>query len=163
MNVQGSIDIGNEIIDGDGIGYHDHNIYPIYAPFKTRGYYFGKIDINSNQLTWARVIKNNKKAQLLAVLSKNQEFFNIPEKSISYKIFEEINDKRKKIPAKFLLNIDHDNIKLKLIVEPINYHYIGVLITNYWRFHVRYKGEMIIDSIKMKVDKIEITEYLKFF
>lgn len=163
MKVKGSIYIENEKIDVEGMGYHDHNIYPIYAPFKTRGYYFGKLELNSNHLTWARVVKNNKNEQLLAVLSKNKEFINITEESIQYKILEEIKDKRKKIPSKFSLDINHEKIKLKLIVEPINYHYIGVLITNYWRFHVRYKGEIIIDSVKKNIDTIEITEYLKFF
>jgi len=163
MNVQGLINIGNELINVDGIGYHDHNIYPIYTPFKTRGYNFGKLNINSNHLTWARVIKNKNKEQLLAVISKNQEFINIPKKSIKYKILEEIKDKRKKIPTKFSINIDHEKIKLKLVAEPINYHYIGVLITHYWRFHVRYKGEIIIDKMKKNIDTVEIIEYLKFF
>jgi len=163
MEVKGSIYIDDIRINVNGLGYHDHNIYPIYAPFKTRGYYFGKLDLDSNHLTWARVIKNHNKEQLLAILSKNQEYFNIPQKSISYKILQEDKDHRKKIPTKFSLDINDDHIKLKLNIEPIKYHYIGVFIAHYWRYHVRYKGEIEINSIKKKIDTIEITEYLKFF
>jgi hypothetical protein len=163
MEVNGSININNKNFELKGLGYHDHNIYPIYAPFKTRGYYFGKIDLETNHLTWARVIKNKKNQQLLSVLSQNNGYYNIPEKSIKYQIINEIKDHRKKIPNKFSLKINDNKIKINLIIEPINYHYIGVLIAHYWRYHVRYKGEIEINSIKKTIDTVEITEYLKFF
>ena len=163
MKVKGTLYIKDNKIDLSGSGYHDHNIYPIYAPFKTRGYYFGKLNINSDNLTWARVIKNRKNEQLIAVLNKKGEYFNIPQKSITYKINKEIKDHRKMIPTKCLLYINSDIIKLKLNIEPINYHYIGVLIAHYWRYHVRYTGEIEIESTKKKIDTVEITEYLKFF
>ena len=121
------------------------------------------MDLDSDHLTWARIIKNHKKEQLLAILSKNQEYFNIPQKSISFEVLNEVKDHRKKIPTNFSLNINDDFIKLKLNIEPIYYHYIGVLIAHYWRYHVRYKGEIEIDFMKRKIDTVEITEYLKFF
>jgi len=163
MKVKGTLYIKDNKIDLSGSGYHDHNIYPIYAPLRTRGYYFGKLNINSDNLTWARVIKNRKNEQLIAVLNKKGEYFNIPQKSITYKINKEIKDHRKMIPTKCLLYINSDIIKLKLNIEPINYHYIGVLIAHYWRYHVRYTGEIEIESTKKKIDTVEITEYLKFF
>ena len=77
MEVSGSLLIDENKIDVKGFGYHDHNIYPIYAPLINKGYFFGKLDINSDHLTWARVIKNNSKEQLLAILSKNEKYYNI--------------------------------------------------------------------------------------
>jgi len=163
MEVKGSINIDDNRTEVEGVGYHDHNIYPIYAPFKTKGYYFGKLDLGSDHLTWARIIKNHKKEQLLAILSKNQEYYNIPQKSISFEVLHEVKYHRKIIPTNFSLNINDDLVKLKINIKPINYHYIGVLIAHYWRYHVKYKGEIEIDSIKRKIDTVEITEYLKFF
>jgi hypothetical protein len=163
MEVQGSIKIKDKIIELKGSGYHDHNIYPIYAPFKTKGYYFGKLEIDDNHITWARVIKNRDKEQLLAILSKDGEYYNIPNKSIKYEIVKQIKDHKKLMPTTCSLNINSDIIKLKLNIESINYHYIGILIAHYWRYHVRYTGEVEINSKIKKIDKFEITEYLKFF
>jgi hypothetical protein len=163
MEVSGSLIIENNKINAKGFGYHDHNIYPIYSPLINKGYYFGKLDINSNHLTWARVIKNNSKEQILAILSKNGKYYNIPQKSIDIKILNKKKDHKKLMPFKCYLNIKSDIINLKLIIEPINYHHIGILAANYWRYHVRYKGEIEIESEKKKIDKFEITEYLKFF
>jgi hypothetical protein len=164
MEVNGSIYIKDKKIDVNGSGYHDHNIYPIYAPFRNKGYYFGKLDIdNNNHLTWARVIKNRKNEQLLAILSKEEEYLNIPQKSINYKIIKQVKDHKKIMPTACKLHINNDIIKLKLKIETINYHYIGILAANYWRYHVRYTGDIEIESIKKKIDTVEITEYLKFF
>jgi len=163
MEVSGEINLGSKKIEVKGLGYHDHNIYPIYAPFKTKGYYFGKFDIDDNNITWARVIKNRNQQQLLAILSKNEEYYNIPNESIKYKILKQVKDHKKIMPTICSLNINSDIIKLKLNIETINYHYIGILIANYWRYHVRYKGEVEIDSKIKQIDNIEITEYLKFF
>lgn len=163
MKVSGTMNIGLKKIKLNGLGYHDHNIYPIYAPFKTRGYYFGKIDIGKNHITWARVVKNRDKEQLLAILSKSGNYYNIPKESIEFNILEQDKDHKKLIPIKSTLNINSDMIKLKLNIETINYHYIGILIANYWRYHVKYKGEVEIDSQKKQINTNEITEYLKFF
>jgi hypothetical protein len=163
MEVSGTLFIDENKINVKGFGYHDHNIYPIYAPLINKGYYFGKLDINSDHLTWARVLKNHSKEQLLAIFSKNGKYYNIPQKSIDIKILKEKRDHKKLMPFKSSLNIKNDIINLKLIIEPINYHYIGILAANYWRYHVRYKGEVEIESVKKKIDKVEITEYLKFF
>jgi hypothetical protein len=164
MVVLGEINLGSKKIEVKGLGYHDHNIYPIYAPFKTKGYYFGKLDIDTNNnITWARVIKNRNKQQLLAILSKDGEYYNIPNKSINYEILNQVKDHKKIMPTRCSLNINSDIIKLKLNIETINYHYIGILVANYWRYHVRYQGEIEIDSKIKQIDNIEITEYLKFF
>ena len=164
MDVIGNIQIDSKVIELKGFGYHDHNIYPIYAPFKTKGYYFGKLDIDeNNHLTWASVIKNRKKQQLLAILSKNNQYYNIPMNSVQYKILENIVNHGKTIPVKCSLNINSDIVHLELNIESSNYHYIGILATNYWRYHVIYTGKVKIGSKKYYINKNEITEYLRFF
>ena len=163
MDVKGSIIFKDKRFDVRGKGYHDHNIYPIYTPLKNKGYHFGKINLDSNYLTWARIIKNRNNRQLLAILSNGKEYLSIPQKDIKYDIIKTIKDHGKIIPKNITLNIKNDIIKLKLNIETINYHYIGVFITHYWRYHVRYIGEMEIESKIKKIDKNEITEYLKFF
>ena len=163
MEIRGSIRIKDKKFELMGSGYHDHNIYPIYAPFKTKGYYFGKLEINDIHITWARVIKNRNKEQLLAIISKEGEYYNVPNKSIKFEILKEIKDNRKIMPLNCSLKIDNDIVNLKLNIKSINYHYIGILIAHYWRYHVKYTGEVKIKSNKYKIYQNEITEYLKFF
>ena len=83
--------------------------------------------------------------------------------SIEYEILETAEDHGKIMPLKCSLNIKNDIINLDLKIETINYHYIGILATHYWRYHVKYTGNIQIKSDKFSINKNEITEYLKFF
>ena len=163
FDVDGKIFVDGNIINVSGEGYHDHNIYPIYAPLINKGYQFGKIPIDSMNITWARVMKKRTNEELIVVLNRNQEYISISPRDISFTIEKHIRDHGKIIPTMWCLNVDNDLLHLDVKMESINFHYIGMPTVNYWRHHVRNTGEIQIDSVSRKVDTIEISEYLRFF
>ena len=80
FKVNGTLFIDGDVIKVSGEGYHDHNIYPFYVPLINKGYHFGKIPIDSMNITWAHVMKNRNKEQVIVVLNKDQKFISIKPK-----------------------------------------------------------------------------------
>ena len=162
FEVNGIIRFNGKNIDVKGVGYHDHNIYPLYAPFVTRGYHFGKINIDSMTITWARVMKNRGEEQVIVVFNKNGDFININPKNIYFNIEKQVKNHSKLIPESFSLRVEDDYLNLNVKMDVLNFHHIGMPMLNYWRYHLKNIGEMQIGSDSYKIDCIEISEYLKF-
>lgn len=163
FDVNGKIFVNENIFNVSGKGYHDHNIYPIYVPLKNKGYQFGKIPIDSMNITWARVMKNRTSEELIVVLNRSQEYISIKPSDISFTIEKQVRDHGKLIPTMWYLNVDNDLLHLDVKMESINFHYISIPAVNYWRHHIRNTGTIQIDSVSRKIDNIEISEYLRFF
>ncbi len=162
FNVSGNILINGNLIEVNGHGYHDHNIYPIYASVFNKGYHFGKISKKSYILTWANITKSQKRQQKLAIFNSNKEYFSIEPDEIEYEIHQKSIDHKKEMPIKYSLKIDSKKLFLYINAESLNYHHTGIPSVNYWRYHVRNVGEIKIGSLIEKIDNIEISEYLKF-
>jgi len=161
--VQGTLYHDEKKIDVKGEGYHDHNMYPIYAPFVTKGYHFGKIPFNSMNITWANVTKNRRKKQVLIVLNKKNDYVSINSDDIQFTIKQHTTDHGKKIPTIWNMNVENDQISLDISIESLHFHYVHVPTVHYWRYHVRNFGVITIDDVSHKIDGFEISEYLKFF
>lgn len=149
-------------INVSGEGYHDHNIYPLYAPLINKGYHFGKIPVDSMNITWARVMKNRTTEELIVVLNRDQEYISINPRDVRFTIEKHIRDHGKIIPTACCLNVENDLLHLDVKMEPVNFHHISIPTINYWRYHVRYTGDIQVDSVYREIDNIEISEYLKF-
>jgi len=163
FNVKGVIFLGGKRINVSGEGYHDHNIYPVYAPLLNRGYYFGKIPFDSMNITWAKVMKRCSNKQLLIVLNKDNEYRSINNKDICFTVEKQVKDHGKFIPKIWRLNVENSYLNLDVRIKSLHFHYISFPSVNYWRHHVRNIGEIKIDSISRKIDAVGISEYLKFF
>jgi hypothetical protein len=164
FNINGRILLDDKIIDVLGHGYHDHNIYPLYAPFFNKGYDFGKIPINSSNLVWAKVSKNKKNNSYIAVFNtEKNSFVTIQPEDISLQVLNYKSDHGKNIPTKYNLNIKNDQIVLNVLIESIGFHHISIPSVNYWRHHVKNIGEIKIGSKIEKINNIEILEQLRFF
>ena len=158
---------GTIILDGkktvvSGEGYHDHNIYPLYAPFINRGYYFGKIFAGSMTVTWARVMRNRNNVENIVVLNRDDKFLSIDPRYIQITTENLVKSHRKIIPTKFCLKVDCDSLHLNAKMEPINFHHIKIPTVNYWRYHVYNTGEIKTESCSKKINCVEFVEYLKF-
>ncbi len=163
FSVKGSLSCDGKTIDVVGGGYHDHNMYPIYAPFVTKGYHFGKIPIDSMNITWANVVKNKRKKQLILVFNKKNEYISIDSSEIQFIIEKEIEDHKKTIPIIWRIAVDNETLQVDVKLESIHHHYVSIPSVHYWRHHVRNTGEIRIDNVFKKIDCVEISEYLKFF
>lgn len=163
FSVKGDIFVNGNSINVLGIGYHDHNIYPMYAPLKIKGYHFGKIHGEFYTITWACIINNKNKKQKLVVLNNNQEFVSIDPEDITYTVEKQEIEHKKEIPIIFRIKVESDQLYLNVIAESKIYHHTGIPSVNYWRHHVKYTGDIKINSKTSKIDIIDISEYLKFF
>ncbi len=160
--VEGKIFFDNRAIHVEGSGYHDHNMYPIYSPFTTIGYHFGKITLDSINLIWANVEKSKKKKQPIVIVNKADSNISIDPKYISFKIKNKEIDNKRIMPKKWNLYVDNEDFKMDVNISSIDYHYISVPTVNYWRYHVKNQGYVIYDSEKKNINSIDISEYLKF-
>jgi len=163
FSVKGKIFVNKNSIDVSGLGYHDHNIYPMYAPLRIKGYHFGKIHGEMYTVTWACITNNQNKKQKLVVLNKNQKFISINPDDIHYDVEKQKKEHGKNIPIIFRLKVDNDQLYLDLKAESKIFHHTGIPSVNYWRYHVRYTGEIKVDLNIYKIDVVDISEYLKFF
>ena len=162
FKVNGKIYLQNKKIDVYGEGYHDHNIYPVYAPLINKGYSFGKIRAGENDITWAQVIKSKNKQQLIVVISSKNDIISIPSESIDFKVEDSKKDHRKIVPTKYHLMVKYDKVDLDVTIQSINYHHLSVPTVNYWRHHVKNIGRIKINSTINKIENLEIAEQLIF-
>ena len=162
FNVKGKIFLDRDEVQVVGEGYHDHNIYPIYTPFINRGYHFGKIPIDKFKIIWARVMKNKNNEEYIVVLNKENEYVSIDPKYIEFIIEKQIVDHKKIIPTIWSIHIDYNNLFLNVKMESIKFYHNKLPTINYWRHHIRYSGEMKLNSISKKIDNYEISEFMRF-
>ncbi|MFO7678004.1 MAG: hypothetical protein R6V50_06470 [Thermoplasmatota archaeon] len=163
FNVKGILVIDKKIISVSGSGYHDHNIYPFYAPLTTKGYHFGKISLNQLIIIWARIQKNKKKNQTLVVFNNNDCYESIHEDDICFTIKKQQKDHGKFIPTNWQLLVTSKTLELNINSFSLNHHYIHVPTVHYWRHHVKNIGQITVNNKTEKIDTIEISEYLDFF
>ncbi len=163
FDVNGVIHINGKDIDVVGHGYHDHNAYPIFAPAFSKGYHFGKIPIDSLNITWARVMKRFKGEEKLLVLNKNDKFIKINPKDIIFKIEKQFKDGGKLIPDISSIVVENDILKLNVKMETINLDRIHLPTLKYWRYHLRYTGDIKVESMSKKINQVDIAEFLRFF
>jgi hypothetical protein len=160
FNVVGRIFLNGEKIDVSGEGYHDHNIYPFYAPFFIKGYHFGKIPADNLNVTWARVM--GKREQRIVVLNTGENYVSANPEEVCFTVKSEVSDHGKEVPTVWCLKVEGDLLYLDVEVESIGFHHLGIPLVDYWRHHVRNKGILETDSVSKKICNVEISEYLRF-
>jgi len=167
--VTGKICLNGEIIQVDGIGYHDHNWnYTILTAMDYgKSWYWGKVRTKSYDIIFAKIIKSSKKFEDLAiVIDGNKNFFNIHPKNIEFIPSRYICDHRKKIPTYFKLKfeelVEDTPIKVDITMNGSNYHYNRVIVAPYWRYHANIKGTIQVGNKTEKTNNTEIIEFLTF-
>ena len=163
FSVEGSLNCDGKTIDVFGEGYHDHNMYPVYAPFVTKGYHFGKIPFDSMNITWANIIKRGEKRQPIIVFNKKNEYVSIDPSEIQFIIEKEIEEHKKTVPTVWRIVVDNEKLQVDVKLKSIHHHYVSIPSVHYWRHHTKNSGSIAVDSHKIKIDSYEISEYLKFF
>ncbi len=162
--VSGEIKIGNEKISVNGIGYHDHNWQVKTAAVLNFGWFWGKINTNNYTIVWATIFKTRLFGQpLLVINKKNQDYFNIKPEYIHF-IGKDISiENGKEIPRSFIIDAQDENVSVHVEMEVIKIHHVKMLfIMNYWRYHVKCKGFISVDSKEESIHEQHIAEFLRF-
>ena len=163
FNVIGSLFVDGKKVEVKGIGYHDHNVYPLYAPLFIKGYHFGKIPFDDLNITWANVMSRKGINQPIVVINKNDSYISIDPDNIRFSVEKVIKRDRKLIPEIFTIKVEDDNINLSVKSVMNSVQNIHLPALNYWRYHIHYHGEITIDSKTTNLDLIDISELLTFF
>ncbi len=162
LKVNGSIYVDGEKIDVTGHGYHDHNNYPLFSPFFSKGANFGKIAAGPINVVWAQVIKNKDKIENIVVINKDEKFQSIPSKDIRLSVEDYVKEHGKIVPTSYLLNVKKRDIDINVKIESMNYHYVTIPSVKYWRHHARNTGEIKFESTSTKIHNISIIDQLSF-
>ena len=163
FNINGIIHIHGKDINVVGRGYHDHNVYPLFAPAFSKGYHFGKIPIDALNITWARVMKRFKGEEIILILNKDNDYIKINQKDTKFIIEKQIKDHGLLIPEISSFSIDNDILNLKVKMQTLNFHHTYLPALSYWRFHLKYTGDIQVNSFSKKINQVEIAEFLRFF
>ena len=162
--VKGKIELNNKKIMVNGIGYHDHNWNVKTSAILNLGWFWGKINSNNYTIIWATIFKTSFFGQpLLIVNKKNQDYFNIESKNIQFIAKDFYKENGEEIPHTFIINAKTENVSINVTMNVEKIHHVKMLIImNYWRYHVKCKGSITINSKVEKIDEMHIAEFLKF-
>lgn len=161
-DVKGTIKIDGTEISVTGHGYHDHNNYPLSAPFFNKGANFGKIAAGPINVVWAQVIRNNNKIENILVINTDDKFQSIQSNDIQLIVKDSIKEHRRLVPTKYVLLVEEQDIFIDVEIQSMNYHYLTIPTVKYWRHHARNSGEIRVGSLSEKVNDISIIDQLTF-
>ena len=162
--VTGTINYNGTTIPVSGEGYHDHNWFYISTPFMQRGWHYCSIVGDSHCITFARVCKSLFNKELYAVFTtKNEKPVLIDQNDVSVSISKYLFSHGKLIPKTFTIQINSDQIQAEVNLEAVNQHHVKLPFLNYWRCHLTITGNITYNGVTENVDRIVISEVMRFF
>jgi predicted secreted hydrolase len=163
-NVKGILKVNNKKIDVKGVGYHDHNWDVRYSASKNHGWFWGKINTESYNITWATIYKTRDLGQpILVINEKNGGYINIKPENIDFLGKDLKLNHKKEIPHYFNLKAKDEKVDLDFNMKVIDVHHSKIMSTmNYWRYHVLCDGYIKVNSKKETIKETYIAELLRF-
>jgi len=163
-NVTGTITIGNTTMNVTGTGYHDHNwgIGPRIALHF--GWFWGTCGSSNYTVTWADVCTTRfTQLPIMVVNTKDDGYLEIPSETIWFSTNNFSIDHFRRVPRFFSIETITENVFLVINMELISVDHTEMLgFINYWRYHVRCTGTIIVDGHMEAVEGVSIMEYLRF-
>lgn len=164
LNVTGTITINGQEISVSGEGYHDHNWLYTFTPLLQRGWHFGRIVGDTLCVTWVKVMKNRFTGEIIAVLNKGlTDPLMLNPNDFKLRITEYMYNNRRFVPKKFFIEIKNDLLYVEVNMETLNIHHCRLPTLNYWKYHLKTVGKIAFDNVIENVNKIEISDLMKFF
>jgi len=160
----GTLTIDNESINVTGLGYHDHNWDITASACMNFGWYWGKIHSSNYTITWATILRTRLANDRLLVINKNQgDYLNIEPTEIQFTAENFSFENRYLIPHSFTLTAHKENISIDVKMDVIDIHHERLFcFMNYWRYHVKCKGSITVDSQTETIDSFQVAEFLRF-
>jgi len=162
--VTGVLKINNESVNVKGHGYHDHNWDFTPSKVLNFGWFWGKIMSKNHTIAWATIFKNEKKGAPLLVINKdNGGYTNILPKNIYFVARDFKKDNKRDIPNFFQLKVDDEKVKIDVSMQILDTRFIKIMrLFNYWRYHARCTGYILIDGEMEKINQIHMLEFIRF-
>lgn len=162
--VSGKIKIKNKEIEVNGFGYHDHNWDMRGTVITNYGWFWGKIYFKDYIIVWAKVFKTKDIAsELLVISKKNEGYITIESDQIHLVTNNYKKEYRKLIPHHLTLLVNNSKVNLKVDMSAMTIHHTRVMgFVNYFRYHMKCKGSININSIEDKIEDNCICEFMIF-
>jgi len=162
LEVSGNLTVDATKISVSGSGYHDHNNYPLFAPFFGKGANFGKIIAGPITIVWAQVIRKNKHVDNILVINTDDTIQSVPSNDIQLLVKDSMKDRRTLVPTKYELRVQKQDIDIDVDIQSLDCHYLTIPTVKYWRHHAKNTGKIRVGSRSEKVDSISIIDQLTF-
>jgi predicted secreted hydrolase len=162
--VTGMITLQDQTHEVQGSGYHDHNWNVKIFALKNIGWYWGKLYSERTAITWANILRTTMKVQpLLVINSIHNGYINVPPRNLRLTATEISEENKKMIPHVFTLEAEAETISLHVTMKSVDIHHVKIFpLMDYWRYHLKCKGSITINSETESIDDLYIAEFLKF-
>jgi hypothetical protein len=162
-HVEGTLMLGGDMVEVEGVGYHDHNIFLLSTPLLERGYIDGKLLDDSFSIVWGNIFHTRWHNSTFAVLSMNGSYYSIPQTNISLREASYITDNRRRIPTEvyFAFNAS-DEVHGRLHMKAVDFHHIRLPFLRYWRYHVLVEGTIYIGAAEHDISKWDMMELMMY-
>ncbi len=163
-HVNGTITLGQQTMSVVGSGYHDHNWNVKIYQMQNIGWFWGKIYSDQTAITWANILRTKKIEQPLLVINKiNKGYLNIPLNNFHFKATDISEENGKMIPHVFSIDAQTPTVTLHVTMKTIDIHHVDLFrFMDYWRYHMRCTGTIIVESETESIDDLYIAEFLRF-
>ena len=162
LEVSGNLTINATKMSVSGSGYHDHNNYPLFAPFFAKGANFGKINAGPISIVWAQVIRKNKHIDNILVINTDNTIQSVSPNDIQLLVKDTIKDRGTLVPTKYELRVQKDAIDIDVDIQSLDHHYLTIPTVKYWRHHAKNSGKIQVGSQAEKINNISIIDQLTF-
>jgi len=164
-DVTGELFVEGEEIKVRGVGYHDHNWEVTAEAALNFGWYWGKINTDTYTIVWADILTTWYWNQPLLVINKNNDGYqNIEQDDIHFTVGDLRLTNWMIVPHSFSIVVHTENFSLDVEMQTLGIHYTPILgsIMNYWRYHMKCTGFIIVGSRTELIDDVVIAEFLRF-
>ena len=163
-DVTGTITLGQTTFNVTGVGYHDHNWGVGPRVVLHFGWFWGTCSSSTYMITWAE-IRTTRMSQIpmMVVNIKDDGYLEIPAETIWFSIDKLTLDHRRWIPRFFNIETVNEHVFLVINMDVLSVDHTEMFgFINYWRYHVRCSGTILVDGHVETVDCVSIMEYLRF-
>ena len=176
-HVTGTLTVDGQVMQVQGVGYHDHNWdYSIATAVKNWGWFWGRITGESFNLIWAKTMRTLDDSTLLAVISPThgaledgKGFISIQQDAITLTPKQYMYSHHRCIPTHLELSINENKsiqdkpVQASLLMELIDVQHSRIFTAHYWRYHMKTSGTITVGSkTETFVDSSQIIEFLLF-
>ena len=162
LEVTGSLMVDGTTINVTGVGYHDHNNYPLLAPLFGKGANFGKIIAGPLTLVWAQVFRKDKRIDNILVINTDDSFQAVPSHDIHMDVKRSVMDRGTVVPMNYELRVQKNDIEIDVDIQSLDHHYLSIPSVKYWRHHAKNTGHIRVGPYEEKIDDIGIMDLLTF-
>ncbi len=162
--VTGTLTINGTAIKVAGTGYHDHiwGVHPRVA--LNYGWFWGTYASTNYSVTWAMTYPMRlSRHPMMVVNEKNGGYLDIPPETIRFSAEQLRFDHLRLIPMYLDTETMTETLFLTVTMQVVGVDHTRLLgVIEYWRYHMKCSGSIMMEGHMETVEGVFIAEYLRF-